>query len=69
MKGTEEKLFEVMYDTKKDRLVLRKQTWIRKMMRKIKTHKLITTIAMAFFMFATLNVVMIYNFMKLLQNI
>ena len=69
MKGTEEKLFEVMYDTKKDRLVLRKQTWIRKMMRKIKTNKLITTIAMAFFMFATLNVVMIYNFMKLLQNI
>ena len=69
MRDTKENLFEVMYDTKLDKLVLRKQTWMRKAMRKIRAHKLIMTIAMAFFMFATLNMIMIYNFMKLLQNI
>ena len=35
----------------------------------IKRHKLISTITIAFLMFSTLNIVMIFSFMKILQNI
>ena len=36
---------------------------------KIKRHKFITMVGVAFVVFSTLNFVMIYNFMKILQNV
>ena len=66
---TREKFFEVMYNTKLDKLVIKKERWISKIRRVIKTHKFITTVSIAFFMFSIVNIIMIYSFTKILQNI
>ena len=69
MEYAKEKFYEVMYNTKLDRLVIRKERIISKIKRFIRTHKFITTVSIAFAMFSTMNFIMIYNFMKVLQNI
>lgn len=69
MGNAKENLFEVRYDTKLDRLVIKKAKWSSKVRRWIKTHKLMTTAISTFMMFSILNIVMIYSFMKILQNI
>ena len=69
MEYAKEKFYEVMYNTKLDRLVIKKERWISKVKRFIRTHKFITTVTIAFAIFSTANVIMIYNFMKVLQNI
>ncbi len=69
MECAKEKFFEVKYNTKLDRLVIKKERLISRIRRYIKTHKLITTASIAFVLFSIANIVMIYNFMKILQNI
>lgn len=69
MEYANEKFFEVRYNTKLDRLVIKKERWISKLRRIIKTHKFITTVSIAFVMFSIINVAMICSFMKILQNI
>lgn len=69
MEFAKERLFEVKYDTKLDRLVIKKETIISKIRRTIKRHKLITMASIALAVFSFLNFAMIYNFMKILQNI
>ena len=69
MEYTREKFFEVMYNTKLDKLVIKKERWISKIRRVIKTLKFITTVSIAFFMISIVNIIMIYSFMKILQNI
>lgn len=61
--------FDVKYNTKLDKLEIQRESWISKLSKTIKRHKLISTITIAFLMFSTLNIVMIYSFMKILQNI
>jgi hypothetical protein len=69
MEYAKEKFYEVMYNTKLDRLVIRKERLISKVKRFVRTHKFITTVSIAFAIFSTANVIMIYHFMKVLQNI
>ena len=69
MEYAREKFYEVMYNTRLDRLVIRKERIISKIKRFIRIHKFITTVSIAFAMFSTMNFIMIYNFMKVLQNI
>lgn len=69
MEYAKDELFEVRYDTKLDRLVIKKPRWRSKMVRLIRTHKLMTTATIAFVMFSGFNIFMIYSFMKILQNI
>lgn len=69
MEYAKEKFYEVMYNTKLDRLVIRKERLISKIKRFIKIHKFITTVSIAFAMFSTMNFIMIYNFMKVLQKL
>lgn len=61
--------FEVKYNTKLDKLEIQRESWISKLSKTIKRHKLISTITIAFLMFSSLNIVMIFSFMKILQNI
>ena len=61
--------FEVKYNTKLDKLEIQRESWISKLSKTIKRHKIISTITIAFLMFSTLNIVMIFSFMKILQNI
>lgn len=69
MEYAKEKFYEVMYNTKLDSLVIRKERLISKVKRFVRTHKFITTVSIAFAIFSTANVIMIYHFMKVLQNI
>lgn len=69
MEYAKEKFYEVMYNTKLDKLVIRKERLISKIKRFIRTHKFITTVSLTFAVFSTVNVIMIYNFMKILQNV
>ena len=69
MEYAKEKFYEVMYNTRLDRLVIRKERLISKVKRFVRTHKFITTVSIAFAIFSTANMIMIYNFMKVLQNI
>lgn len=69
METTKEKFYEVRYDTKLDKLVIKKERIISKIRRTIRKHKLIATASMAFAMFSCLNFYMIYSFMRILQNI
>ena len=69
MEGVKEKFYEVMYDTKLDKLVIKKERLISKIKRWIRVHKFMSTVITTFIMFSTVNVIMIYNFMKILQNV
>lgn len=69
MEYAKEKFFEVMYNTKLDKLVIKKERCISKLRRILKTHKFIVTVGIAFIMFSIVNIAMICSFMKILQNI
>ena len=69
MEYTKDVFFKVNYNTDLNRLEIAEESWTSKLIKKIKNHKLLTTIVIAFAMFSTLNIAMIYSFMKILQNI
>lgn len=69
MEYAKEKFYEVMYNTRLDKLVIRKERLISKIKRYIRTNKLLVTASVAFILFSTANIVMISSFMKILQNI
>lgn len=69
MEYAKDKIFQISYNTKLNRLEMRGENWTRKLHKKIKRHKLLTTTIIAFCIFATINMLMICSFMKILQNI
>lgn len=69
MEYAKDDIFQIKYNTKLNRLEMKGESWTSRLYKKIKRHKLLTTTIIAFFMFATLNMVMICSFMKILQNI
>lgn len=69
MEYTKDVFFKVNYNTDLNRLEIEEESWTSKLIKKIKNHKLLTTVIIAFVMFSTLNIAMIYSFMKILQNI
>ena len=69
MEYAKDEIFQIHYNTKLNRLEMKGESWTSRLIKKIKKHKLLTTTIIAFIMFATINLVMIYSFMKILQNI
>ena len=69
MEYAKDEIFQIRYNTKLDRLEMKGERWTSKLSKVVKRHKLITTTIVAFCMFATINMVMICSFMKILQNI
>ena len=74
MEIAKEKWFEVKYDTKLDKMVIKKPKFNNKMllkhiMYKIRKHSFLLTIGTALIIFSILNVVMIYSFFIILQNV
>ncbi len=69
MEYAKDEIFQIRYNTKLNRLEIGEESWTSRLCKKIKRHKLLTTIIIAFAMFSTLNMVMICSFMKILQNI
>ncbi len=69
MECAKDEVFQIRYNTKLNRLEIKSESWTSRLCKKIKRHKLLTTTIVAFVMFATLNMVMISSFMKILENI
>ena len=69
MEYAKDEMFEVRYNTKLDRLVIKKERMRSKVWRKIKKNKLLSITVSSFILFSIANFIMIYNFMKILQNI
>lgn len=69
MEYAKDEIFQIRYNTKLDRLEMKRENWTSRLSKKIKRHILLTTTIIAFFMFATINLIMISSFMKILQNI
>ena len=69
MEKANDKWYELMYNTKLDRLVLRKPKLFGKIKRTIKRHKFISTIIVTALIFSILNVTMIFSFFNILQKI
>ena len=74
MEIAKEKWIEVKYDTKLDKMVIKKPKFNNKMLlkyiiNKIRKHSFLLTIGTAFIIFATLNILMIYSFFVILQNV
>ena len=63
-----ENWYEVMYNTKLDKLVLRKPRLRGKIIRKVRKHKLISLIISITMLFSILNIAMIINFFGILQK-
>lgn len=64
-----ENWYEVVYDTKMDKLILKKSKIKGGIIKKIKNNRFIVTIFLAFITFTCINITMIASFMKILQNI
>lgn len=69
MEYAKDEIFQIRYNTKLNRLEMRGESWTSRLYKRIKRHKLLSTTIIAFFIFAIINMIMICNFMKILQNI
>lgn len=69
MEYAKDEIFQIKYNTKMNQLETGEKNWTSRLYKKIKRHKLLTTTIIAFFMFATINMVMICSFMKILQKV
>jgi hypothetical protein len=69
MEYAKDEVFQVKYSTGLNRLKGKDETWTSRLASSIKKHKWITTIMIALLMFATINLIMIGNFIKILQNV
>lgn len=47
----------------------KKEIWTSRILSKIKKHKIISTAIGLFFFFSAVNIILIYNFLRILQNI
>lgn len=69
MEYAKDEIFIVKYNTSLNKLGAEDEKWTSRIIRKIQYHKLFTTVIIALFLFSFLNMVLIYSFMKILQNI
>lgn len=65
MEYAKEDVFNVKYNTKINRIETEKEGWTSLVLKKAKKHKFFTTVVIAFFAFSIINIVMIWNFMKI----
>lgn len=69
MEYAKDEIFQIKYHTKLNRLKIREDKWTSRLYKKVKRHKLLTVTIVALCVFATINIVMIASFMKMLQNV
>lgn len=68
MEYAKDEIFNIKYNAKLDKLEMKSNTRLNRMWRRIKHHKLMTTVMLAFVIFSMINVAMIWSFMNILQN-
>lgn len=69
MEYAKDEIFQIRYNTRLNRLQIKNQNWTSRIYKKIKSHKLLATIIIVLVIFSTINIIMIYNFMQILQSI
>ena len=69
MEYAKDEILEMGYCTKLNRIERKDEPWISSFSKRVKRHKLLSCVVIAFFMFTSMNLVMLYSFMKILQNI
>ena len=69
MEYAKDDVFQIRYNTNLNRLQIGQERWTSRLLKTMKKHRLITTTVIAFIMFSIANIIMIYNFMRILQNI
>ena len=69
MEYAKDEILEMGYCTKLNRIESKDEPWISSFSKRVKRHKLLSCVVIAFFMFTSMNLVMLYSFMKILQNI
>lgn len=69
MEYANDEIFQIKYNKDTDRLECDKKSWTSKFKGKIKENKLLSMVVIAFIIFSVINVIMIYNFINILQNI
>ena len=68
MEYAKDEIFQIRYNTKLNRLQIKNESWTSRIYKKIKNHKLLTTVVIALIIFTTANIIMIYNFIEIMQN-
>ena len=69
MESTKEEIFKNTYNEKLDKLQIQNHNVLKKIVKNVKRHKIITTSIIALITFSMINTIMIYNFMQILQRI
>lgn len=69
MNYTKDVFFKINYNTSQDLIKVEHNSWTRKILRKIKQNKILVLTSIAVTIFSILNVIMIYSFIKVLQDI
>lgn len=68
MEYAKDEVFQIRYNTNLNRLQIGSDRWTSRLLKTVRRHKLITTVIITLMIFGVANVIMIYNFMKILQN-
>ena len=69
MEYAKDEFFQVKDNTNLNRIYPKKESLVYKTYRKLKQHKLLTTIVITLFIFFITNIIMINSFMKILLTI
>ena len=69
MEYTKDVFFKINYNTNFNKIQKEEEKWTSRLLKKIQDHKLLTTVVITFVMFSIVNIIMIYSFMQILQNI
>lgn len=64
-----EDVFNIKYNTKLDRLERAKEKRVNKVIKFANRHKFISIVIVSFFILSTINFYLIYNFMKIIENV
>ena len=68
MEYAKDEIFKIRYNTKLNRLQMKKENWTSKIYQMIKSHKFITTVIIVFLLLSVINIIMINSFIKILQS-
>ena len=68
MEYAKDEVFQIRYNTNLNRLQIGSDRWTSRLLKTVRRHKLITTVIISLMIFGAANVIMIYNFMKILDN-
>ena len=69
MELTKDEIFNIRYNTKLNRLEIKKKSWTSKLSDFFKNHILLSITIISFIIFSIIDILLIYNFMMVFNNI